>query len=117
MSGSRVQHPQPLNGSLKENWSNSPSLRLTPLVQMPWSETQCAVGCDATLLVRRNRLNVGIWRSTSSATTAGDCSICVLLTTLTLAGTSAIRCSDRVAVTVSCSTMPAGFSLTSTDCD
>ena len=39
---------------------------------MPRSDTPCAVGCDERLLVRRNRLNVGICRSTSSATTAGD---------------------------------------------
>ena len=62
-------------------------MRLTPLGPTPRRETPCAVGCDAMLLVRRNRLNVGICRSTSSATTAGDCSICSLLTTLMLNGT------------------------------
>ena len=77
----------------------STSVRLTPLGPMPRSDTPCAVGCDDRLLVRRNRLNVGTGRSTSSATTAGDCRICSLSMTLTLAGTSPSRCSLRVGVT------------------
>ena len=36
------------------------------------SETPCVVGCADRLLVRRNRLNVGTVRSTSSASTAGE---------------------------------------------
>ena len=71
-SGTRVQYTQPPNGSLNGTPSSSTSVRLTPLGPMPRSDTPCVVGCDDRLLVRRNRLNVGICRSTSSATTAGD---------------------------------------------
>ena len=98
-SGTRVQYTQPPNGSLNGMPSMSTSERLTPLGPMPRSDTPCAVGCDDRLLVRRNRLKVGAWRSTSSATTAGDRRICSLSMTLTLAGTSASRCSVRVGVT------------------
>ena len=87
-SGTRVQYTQPPNGSLNGTPSSSTSVRLTPLGPMPRSDTPCAVGCDARLLVRRNRLNVGICRSTSSATTAGDCLMSSWPSTLTLAGTS-----------------------------
>ena len=78
-------------------------MRLTPLGPMPRSDTPCAVGCDDRLLVRRNRLKVGICRSTSSATTAGDWRMSWRLSTLTLAGRSPVRCSLRVAVTVTVS--------------
>ena len=91
----------------------STSERLTPLGPMPRSDTPCAVGCDDRLLVRRNRLKVGTWRSTSSATTAGDWRICSLSMTLTLAGTSPSRCSVRVGVTVTDSKSVAGASTTS----
>ena len=74
-SGTRVQYTQPPNGSLNGTPSISTSDRLTPLGPMPRSDTPCAVGCDDRLLVRRNRLKVGTSRSTSSATTAGDCRI------------------------------------------
>ena len=72
-SGTRDQYTQPPNGSLNGTPSRSTSVRLTPLGPIPRSDTPCVVGCDARLLVRRNRLNVGICRSTSSATIAGDC--------------------------------------------
>ncbi len=101
--GTRVQYTQPPNGSLNGTSSSSTRVRLTPLGPMPRSDTPCAVGFAAMLLVRRNRLNVGTCRSTSSATTAGDRSICSLDTMLTLAGTSVMSCSERVAVTTSCS--------------
>ena len=89
-------------------------MRLTPLGPMPRSDTPCAVGCDARLLVRRNRLNVGTCRSTSSATTAGDWRMSSRPITLTLAGTSPRRCSIRDAVTVTVSDSDAGVSTTST---
>ena len=91
----------------------STSDRLTPLGPMPRSDTPWAVGCDDRLLVRRNRLKVGAWRSTSSETTAGDCRICSLLMTLTRAGTSPSRCSVRVGVTETRSKKVAGSSSTS----
>ena len=84
---------------------------------MPRSDTPCAVGCATRLLVRRNRLNVGTCRSTSSAISAGDASIASLVTTLTLAGTSPSRCSVRVGVTVTVSSRLAGASVTSIDRD
>src|SRR3954466_15725453 len=90
--GTRDQYTQPPNGSLNGTPSSSTSVRLTPLGPIPRSDTPCAVGCDERLLVRRNRLNVGTCRSTSSATTAGDCRMSLLLRTLTLAGTSPRRC-------------------------
>ena len=63
------------------------------------------------LLVRRNRENVGTCRSTSSATTAADCSICWLSSTVTLAGVSPSRCSVRLGVTVTSSNSDAGDSI------
>src|SRR6187397_673325 len=93
--------------------SMSTSERLPPLGPMPRSDTPWAVGCDDRLLVRRKRLNVGAWRSTSSATTAGDRRICSLSMTLTLAGTSASRCSVRVGVTDTDSKSVAGANSTS----
>jgi hypothetical protein len=71
-------------------------------------------GCDDRLLVRRNRLKVGAWRSTSSATTRRPADL-LLLMTLTLAGTSASRCSVRVGVTDTDSNSVAGVSSTSSD--
>ena len=71
-SGTRVQYTQPPNGSFCGMPSAMTSVRLTPLGPMPRSDTPCDVGCDDRLLARVNRLNVGICRSTSSATTAGD---------------------------------------------
>ena len=61
--------------------------------------------------MRRNRLNVGTCRSTSSAISAGDASIVSLVTTLTLAGMSPSRCSVRVGVTVTVSSSAAGASV------
>ena len=89
------------------------SVRLTPLGPMPRSDTPCEVGCDDRLLVRRNKLNVGIWRSTSSATTAGEALMSSLVNTLTLAGISPTRCSLRVGVTVTVSSTVAGDRTTS----
>src|SRR6185436_5014238 len=107
-SGTRVQYTQPPNGSLNGAPSTSTSVRLTPLGPMPRSETPCVVGCDDRLLVRRNRLKVGIWRSTSSATTAGEFWMSSAWSTLMLAGVSPSRCSVRDAVTVTCSSSCAG---------
>jgi len=80
---------------------------------MPRSDTPCAVGCAARLLVRRNRLKLGTLRRTSSAVNAGDDSIVSLVTTLTLAGVSPSRCSVRVGVTVTVSNRVAGSTITS----
>ena len=107
-SGTRDQYTQPPNGSLMGTPSTSTSVRLTPLGPIPRSDTPCVVGCDARLLVRRKRLNVGICRSTSSATNAGDCLMSCLSSMLTLAGTSPVRRSLRVAVTVTASVIVAG---------
>ena len=93
--------------------SSSTSVRLTPLGPMPRSDTPCAVGCDDRLLVRRNRLNVGTCRSTSSATTAGDCRMSSRVSTLTLAGRSPVSCWLRAAVTVTVSETLAGARTTS----
>src|SRR5439155_5350182 len=112
-SGTRVQYTQPPNGSLNGMPSSSTSVRLWPLGPIPRSDTPCVVGCATRLLVRRNRLKVGTWRSTSSATSAGDAAISRLLTTLTLAGVSPRRCSLRVGVTVTVSNNPAGARTTS----
>src|SRR5438552_5918435 len=109
-SGTRVQYTQPPNGWLNGVPSTSTSVRLTPLGPMPRRDTPCDVGCDDRLLVRRNRLNVGICRSTSSATTAGDVRMSSLVSTLTLAGTAPDRCSVRVGVTVTVSASVAGDS-------
>ena len=107
-SGTRVQYTQPPNGSLNGAPSTRTSVRLTPLGPMPRSDTPCDVGCDDRLLVRRNRLNVGICRRTSSATTAGDDLMSSLVSTLTLAGMSPARCSLRAGVTVTVSRIAAG---------
>ncbi len=112
-SGTRVQYTQPPNGSLNGTPSTSTSVRLTPLGPIPRSETPCAVGCDDRLLLRRNRLNVGTCRSTSSATTAGDCRIVSFSTMLALTGTSPRRFSLRVGVTVTVSKSPASLRTTS----
>src|SRR5712691_10779188 len=112
-SGTRVQYTQPPNGSLNGVPSTSTSVRLTPLGPMPRSDTPCAVGCDDRLLVRRKRLKVGICRSTSSATTAGDILISSLCSTFTLAAMSPSRCSVRDAVTVTSSRSVAGLRMMS----
>src|SRR5688572_5601119 len=112
-SGTRVQYTQPPNGSLNGTPSIRTSERLTPLGPIPRSDTPCAVGCADRLLVRRNRLNVGTSRSTSSATMAGERRIVSLSITLTLAGTSPRRCSVRVGVTVTDSKTVAGARTTS----
>src|SRR3954466_8050696 len=106
--GTRVQYTQPPNGSLKGTPSSSTSVRLWPLGPMPRSDTPCAVGCAARLLVRLNRLKLGTLRRTSSAVSAGEASMVSLVTTLTLAGTSPSRCSVRVGVTVTVSNSVAG---------
>src|SRR5436190_23027310 len=82
----RVQYTQPPNASLNGTPSTITSVRLTPLGPIPRSDTPCVVGCDDRLLERRNRLNVGIRRSTSSATSAGDALISAASIMLTLAG-------------------------------
>src|SRR6188472_3566469 len=82
--GTRVQYTQPPNGSLNGTPSSSTSVRLTPLGPIPRSDTPCVVGCDDRLLVRLKRLNVGICRSTSSATTAGDVRMSSRVSTVTL---------------------------------
>ena len=121
--GTRVQYTQPPKGSLNGTPSTSTSVRLTPLGPMPRSDTPCAVGCDDRLLLRRNRLKVGTCRSTSSATTAGDCRIVSFSTMFALTGTSPSRFALRVGVTVTVSSSPATASTTSTsrlagtDCD
>jgi hypothetical protein len=111
-SGTRVQYTHPPNGSLKGTSSSSTSVRLTPLGPMPRSDTPCEVGCVDRLLLRRKRLNVGICRSTSSATTAGDDLISSPVRMLTLAGVSPRRCSPRLGVTVTVSSTPAGATTT-----
>ena len=108
MSGTRVQYTQPPNGSLNGMPSSRTSVRLWPLGPIPRSDTPCVVGCAARLLARRKRLKVGIWRRTSSATSAGEALISSLVRTLTLAGTSPSRCSVRVAVTATVSSSAPG---------
>ena len=83
-------------------------MRLTPLGPMPRSETPCAVGCDDRLLVRRNRLKVGIWRRTSSATSAGEFLMSSLSMMLMLAGMLPSRSSLRAGVTVTVSSRAGG---------
>ncbi len=112
--GTRVQYTQPPKGSLNGMPSTSTSVRLTPLGPMPRSETPCAVGCDDRLLLRRKRLKVGTSRSTSSATTAGDCRIVSFSMMFALTGTSPSRFAVRVGVTVTVSNSPATASTTST---
>jgi hypothetical protein len=112
-SGTRVQYTHPPNGSFWGMPSARTSVRLTPLGPIPRRDTPCAVGCDDRLLVRLNKLNVGIWRSTSSATTAGEALMSSLVNTLTLAGMSPARCSLRVGVTVTVSFNGAGERTTS----
>src|SRR5882672_5065734 len=113
-SGTRVQYTHPPNGSFWGTPSARTSVRLTPLGPIPRSDTPCAVGCDDRLLVRRNKLNVGSCRNTSSATTAGEFRMSSERSTLTLAGTLPSRCSVRDAVTVTSSRRPAGSSDTVT---
>jgi hypothetical protein len=64
------------SGSFTGVPSDSTSVRLTPRGPMPRSDTPCDVGCVERLLEPRNRLNVGIRLSTSSATTAGSAGVC-----------------------------------------
>src|SRR5215468_12568521 len=111
-SGTRVQYTHPPNGSLNGTPSRSTSVRLTPLGPIPRSETPCDVGFDEMLLDRVNKLNVGSCRSTSSTATAGDCLMSADRSTLTLADTSARRCSVRAAVTVMSSRSDEGSSVT-----
>src|SRR5262245_35198710 len=115
--GTRVQYTQPPKGSLNGTPSTSTSVRLTPLGPIPRNETPCAVGWDDRLLLRRNRLKVGTWRSTSSATTAGDCRIVSFSTTFALTGTSPSRFSVRVGVTVTVSNSVAILRTTATSFD
>ena len=74
-------------------------MRLTPLGPMPRSDTPCVVGLATRLLLRRNRLKPGIWRSRSSTVRAAERSISSLVNTVTLAGTSCSACSTRPAET------------------
>src|ERR1041384_2268360 len=107
-SGTRLEYTQPPNGSLNGMPSSRTSVRLWPLGPMPRSDTPCAVGCAARLLVRPNTPQPGTLRKTSSAVSAGDDSIASLVTTLTLAGTSPNLVAVRVGVTVTVSKSVAG---------
>ena len=109
-SGTRVQYTHPPNGSLNGMSSTRTSVRLTPLGPMPRNDTPCVVGCDDRLLVRRNRLNVGTCRSTSSATTAGEFLMASVSRTLMLAGMLPSRSALREGVTVTVSSSVAGSS-------
>ena len=64
----------------------------------PRIETMVSVGC-CSLVLAIGRSTEGMRRSTSSIVRAGVASISALVTTLTLAGTSASGTCERVAVT------------------
>src|SRR2546425_7594066 len=76
--------------------SHSTIVRLAPEEPMPRREIPCVVGCATTLDERRNRLKPGTARRRSSRFSPGVWRICLLSSTETEAGVSAVTVQTTV---------------------
>src|SRR5580693_8046749 len=113
-AGTRSQYTHSPNGSFSGTPSSSTSARLAPFAPSPRNETPCVVGFAVRLLDRRNKLNPGTCRRSSSSCSAGVFCKSSRVNCTSLAGTSLSSVAARYAVTCTCWLAAAGVSTIST---